>query len=210
MKKFVFLLIFALFSQLMSLASIDSVIDSLNGSHPLITVMVADTNTSETLYSRNQNIRVLPASVLKIFTMKAAVDTLGYDYKFKTSLYKDKNQNLYLKLSGDPKLMAYDLLSMLDKLKNCEYNTIYIDDTALDDETWGAGWSWDNNAEEGIQKFGAYNINYNSIFLSVDKNGVQLFYPDEPFSIDYNPVIVNNIEITDQKVFYKYNFLVPS
>lgn len=48
--------------------------------------------TGEIVYSYNEDTRLLPALNLKLVTGAAALDTLGSDYRFKTSLYTDGQQ----------------------------------------------------------------------------------------------------------------------
>ena len=50
----------------------------------------------------NQNTPMLPASTLKLVTTYAAINTLGRDYNYSTSLYKSTNNDLYIKLGPDP------------------------------------------------------------------------------------------------------------
>lgn len=71
----------------------------------------ADTPQHE-LFSINADIRMTPASALKLLTTAAALETLGPDYRFQTILYAetrpDENGilqgNLYLQGGGDPTL----------------------------------------------------------------------------------------------------------
>ncbi len=49
-------------------------------------VDVRSLDTGEKLYQLNQDRLMMPASNLKIVTLAAAADTLGWDYRFPTSL----------------------------------------------------------------------------------------------------------------------------
>ena len=49
-------------------------------------VSVKDAENGSIVYQREEKKLLHPASTLKIFTTYAALDTLGYDYEFKTSL----------------------------------------------------------------------------------------------------------------------------
>lgn len=85
-------------------------------SHPLteqanISVLVEDSKTSETIYSHRAENVVPPASVMKLLTSGAALELLGPDFQFPTTLEtagKIENGvlkgNLYIKGSGDPSL----------------------------------------------------------------------------------------------------------
>jgi serine-type D-Ala-D-Ala carboxypeptidase/endopeptidase (penicillin-binding protein 4) len=49
-------------------------------------VLIADAETGETLYERNASSYFVPASNMKLLTTALALDTLGADYRFRTTL----------------------------------------------------------------------------------------------------------------------------
>lgn len=65
----------------------------------------------------NQNTPMLPASTLKLVTTYAALNTLGRDYNYSTSLYKSTNNDLYIKLGADPFLSSSDLSKLFQTAK---------------------------------------------------------------------------------------------
>lgn len=74
-------------------------------------IVVKDTNNGEVLYSYDADRLVSPASVLKTVATATALEILGDDYRFPTSLEYDGeikegvlHGNLYIKGSGDPSL----------------------------------------------------------------------------------------------------------
>ncbi len=159
-------------------ANIKSVVDKNNLTESAtVAISVKDVKSGKILYQINEKKLLHPASTLKIFTTKAAVDALGYDYNFVTAVYKDNSNNLYIKLSGNPLFTTNDLKILLadakTKLKKNNVKTIYVDDSALDRYNWGIGWMWDDNVNSLMPKFSAYNINGNIQKLNVafDKNG---------------------------------------
>ncbi len=52
---------------------------------------------------------LIPASILKVLTALAAIDTLGPDYRFPTDFYRDSRNNLIIKGYGDPLLISEHL-----------------------------------------------------------------------------------------------------
>ena len=81
-------------------------------------------STGEIVYSNLGDTRVHPASVMKLLTGAAALETLGEDYTFKTELYMDGriengvlHGNLYLRGRGDPTLTKKDLQAFASELK---------------------------------------------------------------------------------------------
>lgn len=71
---------------------------------------VRDALTGEVLFDRGANIPARTASVLKLFTAAAALETLGPDYTVPTRVYVDANDPsiLYLVGGGDPTLSRTD------------------------------------------------------------------------------------------------------
>lgn len=106
-------------------------------------ISVRNALTGEIIYSNLGDTRVHPASVMKLLTGAAALETLGEDYTFKTELYMDGridngvlHGNLYLRGRGDPTLTKNDLQAFASELKAKGINSIagnvYGDDTWYD------------------------------------------------------------------------------
>ena len=95
-------------------------IQSILKSEPLIgssiAISVRKSTNGELLYSSNGDMRLHPASNLKLLTAAAALETLGKDYQFTTEVWingriKDNvlKGDLFLKGKGDPTLLKEDL-----------------------------------------------------------------------------------------------------
>jgi D-alanyl-D-alanine carboxypeptidase/D-alanyl-D-alanine-endopeptidase (penicillin-binding protein 4) len=77
-------------------------------------VKVSSLDTNRTLFEGNAQKLLLPASVMKIFTVAAALDRLTPDFRFKTSVYADARPdatgsikgNLVVYGRGDPSISA--------------------------------------------------------------------------------------------------------
>ena len=87
-------------------------------------VSVRRADTGELLDSHQGNVRLHPASNMKILTAVAALETLGPEYRFSTEVWTDGSQdgnvlngNVYLKGQGDPTLMKEDLDRFAAELK---------------------------------------------------------------------------------------------
>ncbi|KXH80673.1 D-alanyl-D-alanine carboxypeptidase/D-alanyl-D-alanine-endopeptidase [Sporosarcina sp. HYO08] len=113
----------------------------LGGATTAISVRHAE--TGELLYTHQGNVRVHPASVMKLLTGAAALDVLGEEYRFQTEVYAygevEKNVlkgDLYVKGKGDPTLVYSDLEAFALKLKQQGIQSItgniYGDDTWYD------------------------------------------------------------------------------
>jgi D-alanyl-D-alanine carboxypeptidase/D-alanyl-D-alanine-endopeptidase (penicillin-binding protein 4) len=101
-----------------------------------------------------------PASTLKLLTFSAAIDKLGKDYEFTTSIYKNRD-NVMLKLGADPYLTSADLRELVKSIKGIAPKHFYVDDSIVDKKEWGEGWQWDDEFSPLMPKFSAYNLDGN-------------------------------------------------
>lgn len=150
--------------------SIDKTLTKMGINKGAVSVMIKNVQTGDTVYALNETTPMHPASTLKLITSSAAVDTLGNDYKFKTQLYKSTNNDLYLKLSGDPLLKTQDLEKLIQaaKTKKIVPKNIYVDESVFDKNEWGEGWQWDDELNPLMPKFSAYNLNKNVLYLDIN------------------------------------------
>ena len=107
----------------------------------------------EVVYANSGDVRVRPASVMKLLTGAAAFEKLGPDYSFKTELYADGaikdgvlQGDLYLRGQGDPTVMKADLDGFAVDLKEKGVHTIngniYGDDSWYDDIRLSQDLNW--------------------------------------------------------------------
>ena len=88
-------------------------------------VMVVDTHTGSTpRLSHQAQVRVNPASLMKLATTTAALDTLGPAFVWRTPVYADGpvrdgvlQGNLYIKGSGDPRLVVERLWLLMRRIQ---------------------------------------------------------------------------------------------
>ncbi len=165
----------------------------------VVSISVKDRKTGANVYEKSSHKFLNPASTLKLFTMAASVDTLGENYSFDTAFYKDKKNNLYLKLSANPILKSSDLDTLSENLKKNlkgKINRIYIDDSIIDKLPYPKGWMeddfWPNSP-----KISPYTVDKNTvsidIFLNQDKKGMRIIQKS-PYKFSF----VNNLKISDK------------
>src|SRR5699024_2432311 len=113
--------------------------DSLNGTS--VSVSVRNAESGEILYNHNGDLRLHPASNMKLLSGAAAMETLGPDYQFTTEVLTDGQMNgkvlqgdLYLKGKGDPTLMKKDLDQFAAQLKEKGVKNIKGD--LIGDDSW--------------------------------------------------------------------------
>jgi D-alanyl-D-alanine carboxypeptidase/D-alanyl-D-alanine-endopeptidase (penicillin-binding protein 4) len=125
----------------------------LNGGHAGVVVRRA--NTGEVVYSRNGDKRFNPGSNEKLLSSAAALDILGLDYRFTTSVSFSGTRtagtvsgNLYLKGTGDPTTSAavYDALAVQVRAAGITRvnGGLIADDTWFDRVPLGTEWAWDD------------------------------------------------------------------
>ena len=179
----------------------------------LISVSFKNISNGKNAFDMNSKTPMSVASVQKLVTILPSIDTLGYDYEFKTQLFKNKDNNLYLKLGADPCLVSKDLRDLTNSLISKRiYSTkaFYIDDSILDSVEWGEGWQWDNDLNPLMPRFGAYNLDKNLITITIEPTTVGA--PAEISTNVFYPTAFMNNVITADKTNVKLerkNYISP-
>lgn len=93
-------------------------------------LLVTDIN-DKIILSKNADQKMVPASILKIFTSCVALYYLGPDYKFITEFYYDDECNLKVKGYGDPLILTEILIKISQILsdKISKVNNIILDNS---------------------------------------------------------------------------------
>lgn len=171
-------------------ADIDALIDNPDFSNAVIGVSVFSLETGEYFYRRNERNNLIPASTQKLLTTAAALEYLGEDFTYSTSLYLDGELqsngeflgNVIIRATGDPtlsKLYGMDPAEILDKWAdvfdslgiNSIKGNIIGDDRYFDNVAYGPGWSWDDMSYAFSAQVSAMNIYGNVVEI--------LFQPGE-------------------------------
>ena len=141
-------------------ADLDRIFNTALTSHALWGVKVKSLDTGRVLYARNATTLMMPASNMKIVTLAAAAEALGWDYRFKTVLETSGTieggvlkGDLIVRGSGDPTINRRDnrATTLFDQwaaaLKAAGITSIQGnvvgDARAFDRRLLGQGWSWD-------------------------------------------------------------------
>jgi len=148
-------------------------------------VVVADVSTGQTLYARNASLNVTPASNMKLFTSAAALETLGPEFRYTTTLYRGGpvvdgvlQGPLIVRGSGDPSFGGRDqpdptaiFRQWADSLRAAGIReiqgAIVGDDNVFDDASLGRGWSVDDTPYAYAAEIGGLVFNRNKIDLTV-------------------------------------------
>lgn len=81
-------------------SDITSVIKESGVDTESIAISIKNADNGNIVYSLNDKMLMNPASVQKILTTPAIVDTLGEDYKFETSIYSRGEDSFVIKLDS--------------------------------------------------------------------------------------------------------------
>ena len=146
-------------------------------------VMVKSLTTGETLFALNPGTFLMPASNMKVVTMAAAAERLGWDFTFTTKVVATGpveggvlNGDLVVIGSGDPSLggRPSEGPAVLERwadqilargIRRIE-GRIIGDDNVFDDEGLGQGWAWDNLAYGYSTPVSGLDFNENVVRLS--------------------------------------------
>jgi D-alanyl-D-alanine carboxypeptidase/D-alanyl-D-alanine-endopeptidase (penicillin-binding protein 4) len=95
-------------------------------------ILVTDPQ-GQILFSKHAEKKLIPASVLKIFSSLVALHFLGNEYRFPTEFYLDEQSNLKIKGYGDPLLISEVVAKISQVLAVLLKNTQPMNDLVLDD-----------------------------------------------------------------------------
>lgn len=117
--------------------------------------LVVKTLDGQTVYQRSSDRRQQPASNAKLATSAAALEVLGPDHRFTTTVASPAQQqghtlagDLYLKGTGDPTMLAADYDALAKQVADSGVTRVrgrlVADDTWFDTTRLGLGWAWDD------------------------------------------------------------------
>ncbi|MBM3500709.1 MAG: D-alanyl-D-alanine carboxypeptidase/D-alanyl-D-alanine-endopeptidase [Armatimonadetes bacterium] len=118
--------------------------------------LVVDLRTGETLYERDPDRALMPASNMKLVTSLAALRFLGPSFRYSTTLCAASpgegspviDGDLYLRGSGDPTLRHEDLTRLAEEIAAQGVRTIrgdiVADSSCFPGPPLGLGWAWDD------------------------------------------------------------------
>jgi D-alanyl-D-alanine carboxypeptidase/D-alanyl-D-alanine-endopeptidase (penicillin-binding protein 4) len=119
-------------------------------------LLVYDLTTEEVLYQKNDRQLMRPASVMKLVTSITALDILGRNYEYRTSICYNGTMhgdtlrgNLYCLGGFDPTITRSDVAAMADTIYRYGIHRIegmiVADLSMKDTTTYGSGWCWDDD-----------------------------------------------------------------
>ena len=169
--------------------SLSAQIDGLK--HATVAVVVKDIDSGDTLQNINPDLAMTPASVMKLVTTGAALETLGSNYRYSTNLlYRGELRDsvlygdLIIQGSGDPSLgsshfenSSQFILDWIDAIKKAGIKSIQgsviSDEHIYDEEGVSLGWT---GADYGnYYACGCYGLNvFDNLYRISFKTGRKL------------------------------------
>jgi serine-type D-Ala-D-Ala carboxypeptidase/endopeptidase (penicillin-binding protein 4) len=165
-------------------ADLSTVFNAPVTAHATWAVDVRSLDTGETLYRLNAGKLMMPASNMKIVTLAAAAELLGWEHRFTTTLETTApvvagvlEGDLFVRGTGDPSINTREqrAAAVLDgwaaALREAGIGhirgRIVGDDQAFDGEGIGPGWSWDYLHAGYAAPVGALQFNENVATIAV-------------------------------------------
>jgi D-alanyl-D-alanine carboxypeptidase/D-alanyl-D-alanine-endopeptidase (penicillin-binding protein 4) len=147
-------------------------------------VLVKAVDRNETLYARNATKLMMPASTMKVVTLAAAAEKLGWDYTYTTRVFTTGKivdgvlqGDLIVVGAGDPSIDDWDgaatelFAGWATELQTSGIHAIrgriIGDDNLFDDDGYGFGWSWDDMARSFSAGVSALQFNEGSVQLRI-------------------------------------------
>ena len=126
-------------------------------------------------YPPKQNPLLVPASVQKYATALAALHFFGSQFRFSTDFYMDQNNELGIRGNGDPFLVSEEWQKIAEKLSDLPTvpkisQGLFFDTSLFEENIQIPGIKYSLNPYDAIN--GALVVNFNTVYLKVDKNGV--------------------------------------
>jgi len=163
-------------------------------------VEVKSLDSGRILYAHNPRTLMMPASNMKILTLAAAADTLGWDYRFTTTLETPAaiedgtlRGDLFVRGTGDPTINSRDKRAdaVFDEwaagLKAAGVTriagSVIADATAFEDRRLGQGWAWDFLEAGYAAPVSALEFNENTAAVSIRPGGM----PGDPAGLELPP-----------------------
>lgn len=170
-------------------------------------ILVRSLDAGDTLYAMNPGKLMMPASVLKVITVAAAADRLGWNYSYETRLVADGavngdtlDGNLVIVGSGDPSLDRRTLDAWTAQLKAAGLaritGTVLVDNRAFAGEGLGAGWSWDDVPYYYAAPVAAAQFRENAVDLTLRPGGS----PGAPPVYEFNPPGIAGLLVDNRMV----------
>jgi len=176
------------------------------------TINVKEVESERAWYQKDVGRSFIPASNTKLYTTAAALDLLGPDFTYETSVWTDGHiengvlhGNLVVKGSGDPviggRFNGGDITQMFrqwaEKLKTLGITRIegglIGDDNVFDDQALGYGWQWDDLDFWYAAETSALSFNDNCVDFQLIAQAENM-----PAEIKWEPIMTTYVQVSNR------------
>ncbi|CAM4045086.1 D-alanyl-D-alanine carboxypeptidase/D-alanyl-D-alanine-endopeptidase [Shewanella denitrificans] len=129
-------------------------VQSLVSPYSQLAIAIWDPQQQRSLFELNTQKLMQPASVMKLFTAVTAIAELGHDYRYRSQVFikgpiinKALEGDVWINLSGDPKLTTQDLSRLIAQFKYAGIEKINGQVqllTTANEQVRAPGWVWDD------------------------------------------------------------------
>jgi len=136
-------------------------------------LLVADSE-GRTIIKKNENKKLIPASILKLLTSLSAFHYLGPDFRYTTEFYLDKQSNFKIKGLGDPLLISEIINDVSARLSDLIGGFIVIKDLVVDDSHFNQPLTIpgiSSSTQPYDAPNGALCVNFNTVFFKRNESG---------------------------------------
>ncbi|MEH1923027.1 D-alanyl-D-alanine carboxypeptidase/D-alanyl-D-alanine endopeptidase [Nostoc sp.] len=150
--------------------AIDTVINRPLFSRVRWGILVQPLSTEQTLYSRDAEKYFTPASNLKLLTTAAALQTLGANFRIRTSIYQNGNGVLSVVGRGDPSLSDTQLQALAQQLKQkgiTQIQRLIADDSYIQGDIVNPTWQWEDVQSDYGTPVSSFILNQNIFSLKL-------------------------------------------
>ncbi len=203
LSSFIILICFVFLPSLSSGTTAQPILDLVKEND---SILVAD-HTGRILLAKNDVVKQIPASTLKILTVLAAFHFLGEDYRFTTEFYTDDKGALKVKGYGDPLLTSevlQEIASLLAK-KITRYNRLIVDNSYFSNKIAVPGVVYSTNPYDA--PLSALSANFNSVFFKRNNRGrivsAEPQTPMVPYAVEKIEKMTNDDRISPFKNAYE-------
>ncbi len=182
-----------------SIRELDAALKTILGATPLsgarASILVADVESGQVLFSKDPDVLLNPASNVKLFTTAAALGRLGPEYRFSTEFYvnpasrgSSSVRTLHVKGRGDPTLLTERLWAISGELAHLglkRIGEIAVDESFFDGEREGPGFDQEEGDKSYLAPAGAASLNWNTVEVLVapgERRGAKARVELEPAS----------------------------
>ncbi len=138
-------------------------------------ILVKPLSSVQTLYSRDSQKYFIPASNTKLLTTAAALQHLGANFRFRTSIYQNENSIFSIVGRGDPSLNDTQLKALAQQLKQkgiTQIQQLIADDSYIQGDIVNSTWQWEDVQSDYGAPVNSFILNQNVFGLEIRPQSV--------------------------------------